>query len=79
MIINIALLIIVLFLAYLLYVQKKNVESLQPQTNDLRNKIDILEEQKHAASQSKDFLRQETNMIHLEAVFSLEEIQKTSI
>lgn len=65
MIINIALLIIVLFLAYLLYVQKKNVESLQPQTNDLRNKIDILEEQKHAASQSKDFLRQETNMIHL--------------
>ena len=79
MIINIVLFIIILFLAYILYVQKKKVESMQQQTRNLQNKIDILEEQKLAAAQSKDFLRQEANTIHLYAALSLEETRKASI
>ena len=71
--------LILLLLAYFLYVQKKKVISLQQQISDLRNKISILEKQDLAAEQYNDSLRQEANTVHLYASLSLEEAKKTSI
>jgi len=71
--------LILLLLAYFLYVQKKKVISLQQQIGDLQNKNSILEKQELAAEQHKDSLRQEANTVHLYASLSLEETRKTSI
>ena len=71
--------LILLLLAYFLYIQKKIVMSLQQQISDLRSKISILEKQKLAAEQHNDYLRQEANTVHLYASLSLEEARKTSI
>ena len=71
--------LILLLLAYFLYVQKKKVISLQQQIGDLQNKISILEKQYLAAEQYKDSLRQEAYTVHLYASLSLEEARKTSI
>ena len=69
--------LILLLLAYFLYVQKKKVISLQQQISDLQSKISILEKQDLAAEQYS--LRQEANTVHLYASLSLEETRKTSI
>ena len=71
--------LILLLLAYFLYVQKKKVISLQQQISDLQSKISILEKQDLAAEQYNDSLRQEANTVHLYASLSLEETRKTSI
>ena len=71
--------LILLLLAYFLYVQKKKVISLQQQIGDLQNKNSILEKQELAAEQHNDSLRQEANTVHLYASLSLEEAKKTSI
>ena len=71
--------LILLLLAYFLYVQKKKVISLQQQISDLQSKISILEKQYLAAEQYKDSLRQEAYTVHLYASLSLEEAKKTSI
>ena len=68
--------LILLLLAYFLYVQKKKVISLQQQIGDLQNKISILEKQYLAAEQYKDSLRQEAYTVHLYASLSLEEAKK---
>lgn len=49
--------LILLLLAYFLYVQKKKVISLQQQISDLQSKISILEKQDLAAEQYNDSLR----------------------
>ena len=56
--------LILLLLAYFLYVQKKKVISLQQQIGDLQNKNSILEKQELAAEQHNDYLRQEANTVH---------------
>ena len=71
--------LILLLLAYFLYVQKKKVISLQQQISDLQSKISILEKQDLATEQYNDSLRQEANTVHLYASLSLEEARKTSI
>ena len=71
--------LILLLLAYFLYVQKKKVISLQQQIGDLQNKNSILEKQELAAEQHNDYLRQEAYTVHLYASLSLEEARKTSI
>lgn len=71
--------LILLLLAYFLYVQKKKVISLQQQISDLQSKISILEKQDLATEQYNDSLRQEANTVHLYASLSLEEAKKTSI
>ena len=71
--------LILLLLAYCLYVQKKKVISLQQQISDLQSKISILEKQDLATEQYNDSLRQEANTVHLYASLSLEEARKTSI
>ena len=71
--------LILLLLAYFLYVQKKKVISLQQQISDLRSKISILEKQDLAAEQYNDSLRQKANTVHLYAALSLEETRKASI
>lgn len=71
--------LILLLLAYFLYVQKKKVISLQQQISDLQSKISILEKQDLAAEQHNDSLRQEANTVHLYASLSLEETRKASI
>ena len=71
--------LILLLLAYFLYVQKKKVMSLQQQIGDLQNKISTLEKQYLAAEQYNDSLRQEAYTVHLYASLSLEEARKTSI
>ena len=71
--------LILLLLAYFLYVQKKKVISLQQQIGDLQNKNSILEKQELAAEQHNDYLRQEANTVHLYASLSLEEARKKSI
>lgn len=71
--------LILLLLAYFLYVQKKKVISLQQQIGDLQNKNSILEKQELAAEQHNDYLRQEAYTVHLYASLSLEEAKKTSI
>lgn len=71
--------LILLLLAYFLYVQKKKVISLQQQISDLQSKISILEKQDLATEQYNDSLRQEANTVHLYASLSLEETRKTSI
>ena len=71
--------LILLLLAYFLYVQKKKVISLQQQISDLQRKINIIEKQDLAAEQYNDSLRQEANTVHLYASLSLEEAKKTSI
>ena len=71
--------LILLLLAYFLYVQKKKVISLQQQIGDLQNKNSILEKQELAAEPHNDYLRQEANTVHLYASLSLEEAKKTSI
>lgn len=68
--------LILLLLAYFLYVQKKKVISLQQQIGDLQNKNSILEKQYLAAEQYKDSLRQEAYTVHLYASLSLEEAKK---
>ena len=68
--------LILLLLAYFLYVQKKKVISLQQQISDLRSKISILEKQDLADEQYNDSLRQEANTVHLYAALSLEEARK---
>ena len=65
--------LILLLLAYFLYVQKKKVISLQQQISDLQSKISILEKQDLATEQYNDSLRQEANTVHLYASLSLEE------
>lgn len=59
--------LILLLLAYFLYVQKKKVISLQQQISDLQSKISILEKQDLATEQYNDSLRQEANTVHLYA------------
>ena len=71
--------LVLLLLAYFLYVQKKKVISLQQQIGDLQNKNSILEKQYLAAEQYKDSLRQEAYTVHLYASLSLEEAKKISI
>ena len=71
--------LILLLLAYFLYVQKKKLISLQQQISDLQSKISILEKQDLATEQYNDSLRQEANTVHLYASLSLEEARKTSI
>ncbi|MFW5677798.1 MAG: hypothetical protein ACOCNL_16300 [Acetivibrio ethanolgignens] len=71
--------LILLLLAYFLYVQKKKVISLQQQICDLQNKNSILEKQELAAEQHNAYLRQEANTVHLYASLSLEEARKASI
>ena len=68
--------LILLLLAYFLYVQKKKVISLQQQIGDLQNKNSILEKQYLAAEQYNDSLRQEAYTVHLYASLSLEEARK---
>ena len=68
--------LILLLLAYFLYVQKKKVISLQQQISDLQSKISILEKQDLATEQYNDFLRQEAYTVHLYASLSLEEAKK---
>ncbi len=68
--------LILLLLAYFLYVQKKKVISLQQQISDLQSKISILEKQDLATEQYNDSLRQEANTVHLYASLSLEEAKK---
>ena len=63
--------LILLLLAYFLYVQKKKVISLQQQISDLQSKISILEKQDLATEQYNDSLRQEANTVHLYASLSL--------
>ena len=68
--------LILLLLAYFLYVQKKKVISLQQQISDLQSKIRILEKQDLAAEEYNDSLRQEAYTVHLYASLSLEEAKK---
>ena len=74
-----SIILLLLLLAYFLYIQRKKVTSLQQQIGDLQNKISILEKQYLAAEQYKDSLRQEAYTVHLYASLSLEEARKTSI
>ena len=61
--------LILLLLAYFLYVQKKKVISLQQQIGDLQNKNSILEKQELAAEQHNIILsRKQTRFIY---IFSL--------
>ena len=68
--------LILLLLAYFLYVQKKKVISLQQQIGDLQNKNSILEKQELAAEQHNDYLKREANAVHLYASLSLAEARK---